>query len=125
MSLAQLAAVTVAGGLGTLLRFVANGLVGRLCGHAFPWSTLVVNVGGSFLYGLIYAWAKSRGTIPPSLEVVLLVGFLGGFTTFSSFAFQAAEMLLAGRIGLALGYVLAMNLVGFVAAWAGIRMGGG
>ena len=125
MSLSQVLAITVAGGLGTLLRFVANGMVGRLVGHAFPWSTLVVNIAGSFLYGLIYAWAKSRGGIPPSLEVVLLVGFLGGFTTFSSFAFQAVEMLLAGRVGVALGYVLAMSLVGFTAAWAGIRMGGG
>ena len=125
MSLAQLLAITAAGGLGTLLRFVANGAVGRVCGHGFPWSTLVVNVVGSFLYGLVYAWAKSRGTIPPSLEVVLLVGFLGGFTTFSSFAFQASEMLLAGRVGSALAYVLAMNLVGFAAAWAGIRIGGG
>jgi CrcB protein len=80
-----------------------------------------VNVAGSFAFGAIMGWVRSRHAVPDSLETVLLVGLLGGFTTYSSYAFQSVELLEGGRPIHALGYMLATNLVALAAAWAGLR----
>jgi len=114
-----------AGAAGTLLRAGCNGLAERLVGHAFPWATLAVNVAGSFAFGAIHALARSRGVFTPQQEVILLVGLLGGFTTYSSFAFQSVEMLAHGRTVAALAYVAVTNVAALAAVWAGLRLGGG
>lgn len=115
-------ALLLAGGgaVGTLLRAGCTTLAGRLVGASFPWGTLAVNMVGSFAFGAIVALAKARA-LSTEQEVVLLVGLLGGFTTYSSFAFQAAEMLASGRVASALAYVIATNTLGLAAVWAGLR----
>jgi CrcB protein len=109
-----------AGAVGTLLRAGCNLLAVRLVGTAFPWSTLAVNIAGSFAFGAIVSLARMRA-VPPEHEFVLLVGLLGGFTTYSSFAFQTTEMLATGRVGTALAYMVATNALGIAAIWAGLR----
>jgi CrcB protein len=116
--------IGAAGAVGTLLRAGCTTLATRLLGPGFPWGTIFVNVVGSFVFGLIFAVARTRA-MPTEQEVVLLVGLLGGFTTYSSFAFQSAEMLGGGRPAVALGYMLATNLLGIAAVWAGMRVGQG
>lgn len=116
--------IGAAGAIGTLLRAGCTTLATRLLGPGFPWGTLLVNVLGSFAFGAIFALARSRA-IPTEQEVVLLVGLLGGFTTYSSFAFQSAEMLSNGRPVVALAYLVATNALGLVAVWAGLRLGQG
>jgi CrcB protein len=116
--------IGAAGAVGTLLRAGCTTLATRLLGPGFPWGTIFVNVVGSFVFGLIFALARTRA-MPTEQEVVLLVGLLGGFTTYSSFAFQSAEMLSGGRLAVALGYMLATNLLGIGAVWAGMRIGQG
>jgi CrcB protein len=116
--------VGAAGAIGTLLRAGCTTLATKLLGPGFPWGTIFVNVAGSFAFGAIFALARARA-IPTEQEVVLLVGLLGGFTTYSSFAFQSAEMLSGGRPGVALAYVVATNALGLVAVWAGLRVGHG
>jgi len=112
--------LATAGALGTLVRAGCTTLAVRLWGPAYPWGTLGVNVVGCFAFGVVWAFARGRH-LPHGTETVLLVGLLGGFTTYSSFAFQAAEMLQSGRWGAAVSYVPATNVIGLAAIWAGLR----
>lgn len=114
----------LAGAVGTLLRAGCNTLAVRLLGPGVPWGTLVVNVVGSLAFGLIIAWSRSRGGLSAGVESALLVGLLGGFTTFSTFAFHSIELVEAGRGGAALGYVAATNAAALAAMWLGLRLGG-
>lgn len=116
--------IGAAGAVGTLLRAGCTTLGTKLLGPGFPWGTIFVNTVGSFAFGVIFAIARTR-PLPTEQEVVLLVGLLGGFTTYSSFAFQSAEMLSGGRPMMALGYMLATNVLGLLAVWAGLRVGHG
>ena len=120
--------LAVGGGLGTLSRVLVIMLAVRLCGRDFPWGTFVVNLCGSFLFGLIVAFGRGRMNVPAGLETILLVGFLGGFTTYSSFAFQSYAFLEQGRPFLAGVYVVGTVISGLVCVWAGVmvgRLGGG
>lgn len=117
--------LAAAGAGGTLLRVGLTTLAVRLLGPGFPWGTLAVNLLGSFAFGLVFAAVRARGGLSVEVEAILLVGLLGGFTTYSSFAFQTTEMLQHGRLPAAAAYVLATNLVGIAAVWAGLRAGAG
>lgn len=121
-SLVHALLIAIAGAAGTLLRAGCNAVATRVCGPTFPWATLAVNVGGSFAFGVIWAVARSR-QLAPGTETVLLVGLLGGFTTYSTFAFQSVEMLQVGRGAAAVAYIIATNLLGLAAVWAGMRLG--
>ncbi|MDA1041258.1 MAG: CrcB family protein [Planctomycetota bacterium] len=116
--------VGAAGAIGTLLRAGCTTLATKLLGPGFPWGTIFVNVAGSFAFGAVFALARTRA-IPAEQEAALLVGLLGGFTTYSSFAFQSAELLSGGRPAQALAYMVATNALGLVAVWAGLRVGQG
>jgi CrcB protein len=108
--------VALAGAGGVLLRY---GLSSGIHGGALPWATLAINVCGSFLLGLIVVshWAS------PQARTALGVGFLGGFTTFSTFSVQAFLDIEAGQPGRALVYMLASVLLGLGAAAAGFHLG--
>ena len=121
-SLTSLLLIGLAGAAGTLLRAGLTALATRLCGTDFPWGTLVVNLLGCFACGLLWTLIRQRAVVPATAEPVLLVGLLGGFTTYSSFALQATEMLSAGRLFAAAAYVGATNMLGIVAVWAGMRV---
>ena len=125
MTLPHIVWLAGAGALGTVLRVACNAGAARLLGHGVPWGTLMVNVAGSFAFGAIAGYFRSRGTLPGGLETILLVGLLGGFTTYSSFAFQTVELLSAGRPVAAAASVLATNAAALAAVWAGLRLGGG
>lgn len=114
--------LAVAGAAGTLLRVGCTLLADRLVGNAFPWGTLAVNVAGSFAFGAIVALARTRGTLTAPQEVIVLVGLLGGFTTYSSFAFHAVEMMTHGRTAAALAYVAITNVAALAAVWAGLAL---
>lgn len=114
----------LAGAVGTLLRVGCNMLAARLVGQPTPWATLVVNAIGSFAFGAIVAICRSRETLTVAQEAVLLVGLLGGFTTYSTFAFHSAEMLSQGRFLNAAAYIVGTNLSGLAAVWAGLRLFG-
>lgn len=114
--------LAAAGAAGTLLRAGVHALSLRLFGPEIPWGTLAVNVIGSFAFGAIVALARFRGGLSTAQETVLLVGLLGGFTTYSSFAFQSVEMLEAGRIVPAVAYVIGTTLAALLAVWAGMRL---
>lgn len=119
----QLLVVAAGGALGSVGRFLTSDWLTRIAGKGFPWGTLSVNLLGSLLAGLLFAWLAGREGGAAWLRLLLMVGVLGGFTTWSSFAL---ETLLLGRgsgIGLAGAYVLASLIGGLLLIWLGLRLG--
>jgi CrcB protein len=124
LSLVHLLLVAFGGALGSVLRYLAAGAAHRLTpGLLFPVGTLTVNVIGSLLIGLIGGAAESRAFLVPEARVFLFTGLLGGFTTFSAFAFESLGLGLDAawlRLGLNLG---AQLVFGLGAAWLGYALG--
>jgi CrcB protein len=113
----------LAGACGTLARYWLSGAVYDLVGRDFPWGTAAVNILGCFFFGLVWVLSDERGLIPPQARIVILAGFMGAFTTFSTFVFETAEL---GRTSewLRLGLnVAGQNLVGFAACVLGMALG--
>src|SRR5215470_17127929 len=100
-------AVAAGGAIGSLARFWLAAAMTMLTGPRFPWGTLLINVLGSGVIGLVAAvtLAPARVALHPDLRVFLMVGICGGFTTFSAFSLQTLELLHAGEFWPAIGYV--------------------
>lgn len=115
--------LAAAGALGTVARAGLATLVQRGLGLKFPWGTLTVNVLGCFLFGLVWAITEGRARMSPEVRFVLLVGFMGAFSTFSSYAFDTGMLAQESRLGAALGNVLLQNAVGILFLLAGLSLG--
>jgi CrcB protein len=107
------------GFVGTALRF----LTGKLCAHislgGFPLGTFMVNIVGGFLIGLLLGLAEGRGALSPSASALLVTGFCGGFTTFSTFADDMFLMLNKGQIMLFVLYLFMSLAIGIALVWLG------
>ena len=115
--------VGLAGGLGTLARyFVGLGSERWLPGR-FPWGTLIVNLLGSFIIGFVIAAFAARGALEARTRVAITTGFLGGFTTYSAFAYDSVMMLERHHAKLFALYVGATLLVAMAGCYAGILLG--
>ncbi|MBI5521123.1 MAG: fluoride efflux transporter CrcB [Desulfarculus sp.] len=113
--------IGLAGALGTLARYGLSGWVQRLGDFSYPWGTTAVNLLGCFLFGLVWTWAEARLWFTGEMRAVVLVGFMGGFTTFSSFAFETGMLLKDSQWLMACANLVLQNLVGLVAlalGWA-------
>jgi CrcB protein len=110
--------IAIAGAAGALTRYGVGSAVGV---RTFPWATLAINVVGSFLLGFLLQAAPGR--LSDDVRLALGVGFLGAFTTFSTFSYETVTMLRDGRTGVALAYVAASVVVGIGAAALGYRLG--
>lgn len=115
--------IGAAGFVGAVARYQLDGLVERQHGGPFPWGTLVVNLTGCFLLGLLAGALGGRAGVDPALRLALTVGFLGAYTTFSTFSLQAVRLAEGGAVGSAAAYVTASVVVGLGAAWAGLALG--
>jgi len=111
--------IALAGLVGTLMRYWLAGFVTRQYGENFPWGTLIVNLIGSFLAGALYHVAEERLLISPTLRTIILIGLLGGFTTFSSYGLQTFTLLRDGQLGLATLNLALSNVLGLLMVWAG------
>lgn len=111
-------------GLGGFIGANARYFLGRAIieryGAAFPWGTLTINVLGSLLIGIILEFLAQRAISDPAYRLFLVVGFLGGFTTFSSFAIETVRLLDDGRWTRALTYVLASNALSILCCLLGV-----
>ena len=116
-------AVAAGGAVGSLARWSLAYLFLTLGVTGFPWSTLLANVSGSFLIGLILAVARNGRSLAPELELFLIVGVCGGYTTFSSFSIQTLELVMAGAWLRASLYVLASVAICLLAVWLGWQAG--
>lgn len=117
----RLILIFAAGGLGSLLRFAVAGWMQRY-GGTFPLGTLTVNVVGSIVIGLAATLLSGPVLVRPELRLALLVGLLGGFTTFSSYSWETVSLLQEGQWRYALANVGLSNTLGLAAAWLGMRI---
>ena len=125
MNLRMVIAVAAGGALGSVLRYVAVSQIGRLTGAALPYyGTLAVNVAGSAVLGMLIAAFAFVWSPSPEWRAFMVVGVLGGFTTFSAFSLDAYYLMERGAYGTAGAYMLAsvaLSLIGLVVGLIGLR----
>jgi fluoride exporter len=114
-----ISAVAIASAFGGLSRYLLGGLIAR-AGSSFPWETLVINATGSFLLGLLFTLFVEVAATPTWLRAALLVGFLGSYTTFSTFALESFRLIEDGAYASAAANLIGSLIVGLVAVYAGI-----
>lgn len=114
------AQVAAGGAIGASARYLAGVAVTRAVGPGFPWGTLVVNVAGSFLMGVLIVMVAHLGGT--RFLPFLAVGVLGGFTTFSTFSLDAVTLYERGALGAAAGYVIGSVVLSVLALFAGLAM---
>jgi CrcB protein len=115
-------AVAVGGALGSMARFAVGTWVAAGLGSRFPYGTLLVNLLGCLLMGLLVVLIDERWAVPPQWRAFALVGLLGGFTTFSSFSLEAYTLLRTQQWLAALLYVAGSLLLGLLALAVGIAL---
>ncbi|MES9963519.1 MAG: fluoride efflux transporter CrcB [Candidatus Sedimenticola sp. 20ELBAFRAG] len=121
--MSQVLAIAAGGAAGALMRFwVSNGIY-SLLGRGFPYGTLVVNVLGSLVMGLLYVMLIERMTAGPELRAALLVGFLGAFTTFSTFSVETLNLIEQADYMKAMLNMLVSVIACLFAAWLGFVIG--
>jgi CrcB protein len=116
--------VMLGGSLGAASRYGVSLLSARLLGTQFPYGTMLVNLAGCFLIGLLFALADRSRLLTPDVRLLLITGYLGALTTFSTFSLETVN---AGRAGLtlqSLTNILINNLGGLSLTWLGLRLGG-
>jgi CrcB protein len=114
--------IGLAGGVGTLMRYWLSEWTARRFGETFPTGTLIVNLLGCFLAGLLFYLMFDRDLVGPAIRTVVLIGLLGGFTTFSSFGLQTFTLLREGEMGLALINIAISNVGGLLMVWVGYSL---
>jgi CrcB protein len=112
---AKLLAVVIGGGLGSAVRYLTSLLGWRLFGPSFPAATLAVNLVGCLLIGVAFALAETRGVMSPLTRLFLMTGFLGGLTTFSTFALETVDFARMSSM-LVAGVNITVSVVGGLAA---------
>jgi CrcB protein len=97
--------IALGSALGGVTRYLLGGFIQRLSGGTFPMGTLLINITGSFLLGLIYRYSADSAAIAPEVRAMLTIGFCGGYTTFSSFSYESIRLIEDGQAGRAFAYV--------------------
>ncbi len=119
----KLLLISLAGGLGTLARYGLTGLVQRWSGAGFPWGTAAVNTFGCFLFGAIWAVVGERLALSGEARTVILIGFIGAFTTFSTFVSETGQLLADSEWLLAGANMVLQNVLGIVVFFLGLAVG--
>ncbi len=118
----QLVAVAAGGAVGAVMRWQAAQWIQKLAGGSFPWGTFVVNALGSFLLGFLFIWLLERSAGSELWRLAITVGFLGAFTTFSTYSFESVRLLQEGAYALALGNVLGQVVLCLSLTWLGVQL---
>ena len=116
-------AISSAAIVGANLRYLLSRIAARLLGPVFPYGTLFINIVGSFIVGFFIIWTTERVLIDPRWRLLVVIGFCGSFTTFSSFAFETMAYFEQGQWGLMVVNILSNNLLCLGAALAGMSLG--
>jgi CrcB protein len=117
----KLLLVFIGGGIGSATRYGTTLLAGKWLGTGFPWGTLAVNLTGCFLIGIIFGLAERSNLVQPSTRLFFVTGFLGGLTTFSSYAVESVVAFRSSAL-LALGNVAVNNLAGLALVALGFTL---
>jgi len=121
--LKELVLLALAGAAGAVARYGLSGAVQNVCGDRFQWGTLAVNAIGCFLFGLVWALAEDRLVISGQTRIIVLVGFMGSFTTFSTFAFETSRYINDSQWSLAAANLVGHNLLGLLCVLLGLAAG--
>ncbi|MFN7211647.1 MAG: fluoride efflux transporter FluC [Lysobacteraceae bacterium] len=123
MNPAHLLLAMVGGALGAGLRYwLGASLLARMS-EGMPWGTLAANLGGSFLAGLLFAVLAGRGQAGEAMRALLIVGIMGGLTTYSALMLELMALGKAGQVERALAYLAVTIVGGLLLVWAGLRLG--
>jgi CrcB protein len=115
--------VAAGGAIGAGLRYGVGAWMTERANGSFPWHTLLVNVSGAFLLGVLMAAIGDRGGGPSPWQLFAGVGLLGGYTTFSTFSYESITLLQEGAMAAAAGYVVGSLVLGLAAAGLGVMVG--
>jgi fluoride exporter len=115
--------VAFGGAIGSMLRFWAGGYVSERLGTRFPYGTFVINITASFLIGFIMTLLAERAHWSPNWRYLMVVGFLGGYSTFSSFEYESFRVFQDGEFLIASLNIALSVAVGFVSVWLGVITG--
>jgi CrcB protein len=115
-------AISIAAIVGANLRYLLSRVAARELGPVFPYGTLFINITGSFIVGLFLIWTTERVLIDPHWRLLVVIGFCGSFTTFSSYAFETVAYFEQGQWGLMLVNILSNNILCLGAALGGMAL---
>jgi CrcB protein len=122
VNLLNLLLVAVGGALGSVARYLLSTVILRATGSLFPLGTFVVNAVGCLIFGAIAGAASQRVQIAPEWRLFLLVGVLGGFTTFSSYAFESFSLVRDGQFLAASVNIVGQVIIGLAGVWVGFAL---
>jgi CrcB protein len=114
--------ISLFGVAGVLARYLLGQAVGRALPSPFPYGTFVINVSGAFVIGAVYVLGLERSVISPDLRVGIMVGFVGGYTTFSSYCLEIARLLEDAEYWYAALYLGLSNVLGLAATFGGLGL---
>ena len=117
--MSQYLLVALGAAAGGLARYIVGTAIVQRFGGRFPLGTLVINVTGCFLIGVLMTMIAERGTLNSKWQPLLVVGVLGGYTTFSSFGWEAYTRVREGSLLMGLAYMLLSVALGYIAVWCG------
>jgi CrcB protein len=112
--------IAIGGSAGSVCRYLSQQFLQDHYPSSIPIGTLFVNISGCFIVGMVYSLSGKGNIISPELRIFLVTGFCGGFTTYSSFAYENVRMVLDGEFYYASIYILVSVVIGFGAVYAGI-----
>lgn len=112
--------VGAGGFIGSIARFLSQQLIARYYPSSFPWGTLAVNITGCFIIGVVYALGEKGNLLSPEMRLLLATGFCGGFTTFSSFAYENIALMRDGQLLYTFLYIAGSVIIGLLAAYLGV-----
>jgi len=118
----QLAAVAIGGAAGAVMRWLVASGVQKMAGGAFPWGTFAVNALGSFLLGFLFVWLIERSTASELVRLAITVGFLGAFTTFSTYSLESVQLLQEGAFSLAFVNIIGQVMICLLLTWVGVQL---
>jgi len=115
--------VGIGGFLGSILRFWLGGYIGNRMGTRFPYGTFIINCSGSFVIGFVVTLLAERTHWSPNWRYLIPIGFVGGYTTFSTFEYETLRAVQDGSLVIAGLNLLLSVVVGFLAVWMGVMAG--
>ena len=115
--------IGLGGFAGAIARYLVDGIVSDRTGGGFPWGTLVINVSGSFVLGLLFAMTAERAILPADIRGPVMIGFIGAYTTFSTFMLESWVLIENGSYMAAVANLGGSVLLGLVAVVAGLTVG--
>lgn len=115
--------IGLGGFFGAIARYLVDGWIAERAGATFPWGTLVVNLSGSLVLGVLFALSVERGVLPPAIRAPVLIGFIGAYTTFSTLALESWRLIEDGSYALGVANLVGSIALGIVAVAAGLIIG--